>query len=105
MLIVGGPFIACQWKATGTDLADWREIALPKRTKQPDVLGGFLLGLARRRLLFARSRGSPLQPGASRRGLGRLPGRALRARGCHNINLVIPEHVVPQILEGLLIAV
>jgi putative pyruvate formate lyase activating enzyme len=29
----------------------------------------------------------------------------LQARGCHNINLVTPEHVVPQILEGLLIAV
>jgi len=29
----------------------------------------------------------------------------LQARGCHNINLVTPEHVVPQILEGLLMAV
>jgi len=29
----------------------------------------------------------------------------LQARDCHNINLVTPEHVVPQILEGLLIAV
>lgn len=29
----------------------------------------------------------------------------LQAQGCHNINLVTPEHVVPQILEGLLIAV
>ena len=29
----------------------------------------------------------------------------LQARGCHNINLVTPEHVVPQILEGLLIAI
>jgi putative pyruvate formate lyase activating enzyme len=29
----------------------------------------------------------------------------LEARGCHNINLVTPEHVVPQILEALLIAV
>jgi putative pyruvate formate lyase activating enzyme len=29
----------------------------------------------------------------------------LQARGCHNINFVTPEHVVPQILEGLLIAV
>jgi putative pyruvate formate lyase activating enzyme len=25
----------------------------------------------------------------------------LRARGCHNINLVTPEHVVPQVLEAL----
>jgi putative pyruvate formate lyase activating enzyme len=25
----------------------------------------------------------------------------LQARGCHNINLVTPEHVVPQILESL----
>ena len=25
----------------------------------------------------------------------------LQARGCHNINFVTPEHVVPQILEAL----
>jgi putative pyruvate formate lyase activating enzyme len=25
----------------------------------------------------------------------------LQARGCHNINWVTPEHVVPQILEAL----
>jgi putative pyruvate formate lyase activating enzyme len=29
---------------------------------------------------------------------------ALQERGCHNINLVTPEHVVPQILEALLLA-
>lgn len=29
----------------------------------------------------------------------------LQERGCHNINFVTPEHVVPQILEALLIAV
>jgi putative pyruvate formate lyase activating enzyme len=29
----------------------------------------------------------------------------LQARGCHNINLVTPEHVVPQILESLPLAV
>jgi putative pyruvate formate lyase activating enzyme len=29
----------------------------------------------------------------------------LQQQGCHNINLVTPEHVVPQILEGLLLAV
>ena len=29
----------------------------------------------------------------------------LQGRGCHNINLVTPEHVVPQILEALLIAI
>ena len=28
----------------------------------------------------------------------------LQARGCHNINFVTPEHVVPQILEALLMA-
>ena len=28
----------------------------------------------------------------------------LQGRGCHNINFVTPEHVVPQILEALLIA-
>jgi putative pyruvate formate lyase activating enzyme len=30
---------------------------------------------------------------------------ALQAQGCHNINLVTPEHVVPQILEALFLAV
>lgn len=29
----------------------------------------------------------------------------LQAAGCHNINLVTPEHVVPQILEALVLAV
>jgi len=29
----------------------------------------------------------------------------LQEKGCHNINLVTPEHVVPQILEALLLAV
>jgi len=28
----------------------------------------------------------------------------LQAQGCHNINLVTPEHVVPQVLEALLLA-
>ena len=74
MLIVGGPCIACQWKATGTDLADRKEIALPKRTKPPDLLGGFLLGLPRRRLLFAGSRGAYLSgESAMERDIGRLP--------------------------------
>jgi putative pyruvate formate lyase activating enzyme len=30
---------------------------------------------------------------------------SLQDQGCHNINLVTPEHVVPQILEALLLAV
>jgi len=30
---------------------------------------------------------------------------ALQAEGCHNINLVTPSHVVPQILEALVLAV
>jgi putative pyruvate formate lyase activating enzyme len=29
---------------------------------------------------------------------------ALQGQGCHNINLVTPEHVVPQILEAVLVA-
>ena len=29
----------------------------------------------------------------------------LQARGCHNINFVTPEHVVPQILEALPLAI
>ncbi len=35
-----------------------------------------------------------------------LAGRMLelQRRGCHNINLVTPEHVVPQVLEAVLIA-
>jgi len=44
--------------------------------------------------------GRPAEP-------GELAGMMLRLQeqGCHNINLVTPEHVVPQILEGLLQAV
>ncbi len=30
---------------------------------------------------------------------------ALQAQGCHNINFVTPEHVVPQILEAVLFAI
>jgi putative pyruvate formate lyase activating enzyme len=30
---------------------------------------------------------------------------SLQERGCHNINLVTPEHVVPQVLEALALAV
>ena len=30
---------------------------------------------------------------------------ALQEAGCHNINLVTPEHVIPQILEALVLAV
>jgi putative pyruvate formate lyase activating enzyme len=30
---------------------------------------------------------------------------SLQAAGCHNLNFVTPEHVVPQILEALLLAV
>jgi putative pyruvate formate lyase activating enzyme len=30
---------------------------------------------------------------------------SLQRRGCHNINFVTPSHVVPQILQGLLIAI
>ncbi len=42
---------------------------------------------------------------------GRSPGElarvmlALQSQGCHNINLVTPEHVVPQVLEALVPAV
>ncbi len=30
---------------------------------------------------------------------------ALQENGCHNINLVTPEHVVPQVIEGLAVAI
>jgi putative pyruvate formate lyase activating enzyme len=30
---------------------------------------------------------------------------SLQRRGCHNINFVTPSHVVPQILQGLLVAI
>ncbi len=48
------------------------------------------------------------QEGAGREvSAGELAGMMLelQARGCHNINLVTPEHVVPQILEALPAAV
>ena len=56
-----------------------------------------------------------LEPGPPRRGRSRgTPGTSppalaemmlrLQELGCHNINLVTPEHVVPQILEALVLA-
>ena len=43
-------------------------------------------------------------PGSPPEGISRLM-LALQGRGCHNINFVTPEHVVPQVLEALVIAV
>ncbi len=49
-------------------------------------------------------RSSVRDPGLSPEGLaGRM--LELQERGCHNINFVTPEHVVPQILEALLLAI
>jgi putative pyruvate formate lyase activating enzyme len=49
-----------------------------------------------------------VRPGSGARGVSarELAGLmlALQERGCHNINLVTPEHVVPQVLEGLAVA-
>jgi putative pyruvate formate lyase activating enzyme len=44
------------------------------------------------------------EPGASAREIARMT-IALQAQGCHNINFVTPEHVVPQIVEALAEAV
>ncbi|MEB2314311.1 MAG: radical SAM protein [Sorangiineae bacterium] len=60
-----------------------------------------------------RGAGSHANPAASAPALARELGPEalarvmllLQARGCHNINLVTPEHVVPQILEALPIAI
>jgi putative pyruvate formate lyase activating enzyme len=49
-------------------------------------------------------RPGPATPGVTPAELGRLM-LGLQERGCHNINLVTPEHVVPQILEALVHAV
>lgn len=50
-----------------------------------------------------------VRPGASRgiRTAGEIAAMmlALQERGCHNINLVTPEHVVPQVLEAVAEAV
>ncbi len=49
-----------------------------------------------------------IRPGAED---GSKPGEiaalmlALQARGCHNINFVTPEHVVPEIVEALAVAI
>jgi putative pyruvate formate lyase activating enzyme len=50
-----------------------------------------------------------VRPGGAARGVG-APQLAeimlaLQDQGCHNVNLVTPEHVVPQVLEALAIAV
>jgi len=46
----------------------------------------------------------PATPGVTPAELGGMM-LSLQERGCHNINLVTPEHVVPQILEALAYAV
>lgn len=46
----------------------------------------------------------PAVPGLSAEEIARLM-LALQARGCHNINFVTPEHVAPQVLEALALAV
>ena len=49
-----------------------------------------------------------VRPGPAAPGLGaeEIAGLmlALQERGCHNINLVTPEHVVPQVLEAVAVA-
>lgn len=49
-------------------------------------------------------RPGPVTPATGPEELARLM-LSLQARGCHNINLVTPEHVVPQVLEALVPAV
>ena len=46
----------------------------------------------------------PAQPGVT---AGELAGHmlSLQRQGCHNINVVTPSHVIPQILEALVLAV
>jgi len=46
----------------------------------------------------------PAEPGCAAGELARLM-LELEARGCHNVNFVTPEHVVPQIVEALALAV
>jgi putative pyruvate formate lyase activating enzyme len=48
-------------------------------------------------------RPGPAEPGMTAERLAGLM-LALQDRGCHNINLVTPEHVVPQALEALALA-
>jgi len=45
----------------------------------------------------------PAAPGLTAEELARLM-LTLQARGCHNINFVTPEHVVPQVLEAVAVA-
>jgi putative pyruvate formate lyase activating enzyme len=49
-------------------------------------------------------RPGPAEPGIPPHRLADLM-LALQHRGCHNINWVTPEHVVPQVLEALVLAV
>jgi putative pyruvate formate lyase activating enzyme len=50
-----------------------------------------------------------VKPGSARRGSSAdeiaAMMLALQASGCHNINFVTPEHVVPQVLEALVLAI
>ena len=44
------------------------------------------------------------EPGAGAKEIARMM-LALQRQGCHNINLVTPEHVVPQVVEALTAAI
>ncbi len=56
---------------------------------------------------FDISQGVPPGPSSGIRTAGEIADvmLALQARGCHNINFVTPEHVVPQVLEAVAEAV
>ena len=49
-------------------------------------------------------RAGPASPGSDAREIAGMM-LELQGRGCHNINFVTPEHVVPQVVEALAVAV
>jgi putative pyruvate formate lyase activating enzyme len=73
--------------------------------------GTIFFGHCNLRCVFCQNHGisQDLRPGPAEPGMPpeRLAGLmlALQERGCHNINWVTPEHVVPQVLEALALAV
>lgn len=68
--------------------------------------GALFLSSCNLRCVFCQNHAISQQAAGEEAGPARLADimLALQAAGCHNLNLVTPEHVVPQLLEALVIA-
>ena len=69
--------------------------------------GTIFFGLCNLRCVFCQNWDISQRPAGDELGADAIAGLmlALQERGCHNINFVTPEHVVPQVLEALPFAI